>query len=198
MKTGIIYVLIDPLVRKCRYIGKTIKSAQTRLNQHIADAKIGRKSHKNNWIRKLLKTGNIPEIKIIACDLESRLSELEKSYIKEFRQEGHPLTNGTDGGEGISGWHHSEETRQKLSQAAQNRLPISQETREKKRQSMLGKKHSSESRERHRLAALGKNNHMYGKTAEQNPMYGKRHSEESKRKMSEAIKKSHLRRKNSS
>lgn len=185
--TGIIYVLIDPNTHEYRYVGKTTKAASLRLGGHLADAKRGLKTHKNNWIRKLLKSGDIPEIKVITtCKSESELSGLEKAYIKEFREKGYPLTNGTDGGEGISGWHHSEKTRAKLRAAARNRPPISQETRKKKRQSMLGKKHSAESKKRRSIATSGENNPMYGKTGEQNHMYGKRHSEESKRKMSEA------------
>ena len=187
--TGMIYVLIDPNTHEYRYVGKTTKAASFRLSGHLADAKRGLKSHKNNWIRKLLKSGDVPEIKVITtCESESELNELEKTYIKEFREKGYPLTNGTDGGEGISGWHHSAETRAKLSKAARKRPPISQETRDKKRQSMLGVKHSEEAKKRHSEASSGERNGMYGKTGAQNPRYGKPLSEETKEKISKANK----------
>jgi hypothetical protein len=52
--------------------------------------------------------------------LHVRLSErdalyLEKKTIKEFRAQGFELVNLTDGGEGLSGFKHSDETRKKMS-----------------------------------------------------------------------------------
>jgi len=49
------------------------------------------------------------------------LYELEKWWIAQFRKEGYKLVNGTDGGEGICGWQHSEVTRKKMSEKAMGR-----------------------------------------------------------------------------
>jgi len=57
-----------------------------------------------------------------------------------------------------------------------------------------GRKHSKETKKKISESMTGKKNHMYGKglIGEKNGMYGKTHSEESKRKMSEAKKGTHL------
>lgn len=182
---GVIYILRDPNTNECRYVGKTIRQPERRLDEHLSEARMGVKSYKNNWIRKLLKIGTSPIMEIIANAEESLLSSMEIDFIREFRDKGYPLTNTTDGGEGISGWCHSEEAKRKIGEAQRN---MSQATRDKKRQSMLGKKHSDEAKERHRKASLGENNPMYGRTGKKNPMYGKPRSEETKRKISEANK----------
>ena len=88
---------------------------------------------------------------------EDQLGLLEQEWIKKLRLEGYPLTNGTDGGEGISGWKHSAETKRKMSEAAKRRPPISEETREKRRQSMQGQKWSAETNARRSDSLKGEN-----------------------------------------
>jgi hypothetical protein len=67
-----------------------------------------------------------------------------------------------------TGYVFTDEHRKKLSEAQRNRSPISEETRKKLSDAMLGE-----------------NNPMYGKSGSQNPFYGKKHTQESKLKMSE-------------
>lgn len=102
------------------------------------------------------------------------------------------LRNRTDGGDGVSGYKHSDEARARISFIQNNRsyetrarLSLANkgkkrtaETKEKMRlaqignKNKLGKKCSKESREKIRLGGIGNQNHL-----------GHRHTEESKAKM---------------
>ena len=68
------------------------------------------------------------------------------------------------------GKHHTDATRQNISQA------------------MKGRTLSDEHRKKLSQARKGENNPMYGRTGENNPMYGKHHTEETRKKMSQANK----------
>ena len=83
-----------------------------------------------------------------------------------------PIFNFTKGGDGTSGYKHTEEARKKMSEAHKGKT-FSEEARKKMS-------------EAHKGLQVGRNNPMYGKTGESNPMYGRKHSEEARRKMSEA------------
>jgi len=187
MNTGFIYILEDPRKsdpkERDRYVGKTIKNPQSRLNSHISEAKRGLKNYRYNWIRSLLKIGLKPVLRTVKELPVDELDQEEINWIARLRKEGYKLVNGTDGGDGISGWKHSEETIKKMKERI-----VSEETREKKRQSMLGIKHSEEAKKRHSEASSGEKNGMHGKKGELNPMYGKSRSKETREKISKANK----------
>ncbi len=61
----LIYGLIDPRDRCLRYVGKTHKRREIRLQEHIAAAKEGESSHLYNWLRGLLKEKKEPEIFVL-------------------------------------------------------------------------------------------------------------------------------------
>ena len=132
---------------------------------------------------------------------DSHLNQMEIFYIKKYN----PRFNFTEGGDGISGFKHSEETRKKISENNARYWQgktLSEKTRKKMSESRKGKKLSEETRKKMSESRKGENNPMYGKTfseetrkkmsksrkGENNPMYGKRHSEETRKKMSEALK----------
>jgi hypothetical protein len=82
--------------------------------------------------------------------------------------------------EKLSGRTFSEEHRKNISKSCQGKPnpPVSLETRKKLSESRIGKKHSQATIEKLSLKKKG----------EKNPFFGKRHSEETKKKMSESAK----------
>jgi len=113
-----VYELRDPRDEECkpRYIGITIKDLNSRLSGHLTNYSLKTKTHKNNWIRDLLKEDVKPTIHLIEEVIGwSYACEVEKYYIKEFKDQGYNLTNVTDGGEGSVGIIVREDTRAKLS-----------------------------------------------------------------------------------
>jgi group I intron endonuclease len=99
----LIYSLKCPLTEHIRYVGQTKQKLEKRFSNHIWESKKNKKSysHKDNWIRKLLKVGLEPIIEIIEY-VESDLNfalEREMFWIKEFKKLGYNLVNATDGGE---------------------------------------------------------------------------------------------------
>jgi hypothetical protein len=65
MESTFIYTLSDPITKEVRYIGKT-NNPKRRLSAHVSRAiKENSNSHKNNWIRKILKEGNRPTIEVL-------------------------------------------------------------------------------------------------------------------------------------
>jgi hypothetical protein len=104
-----------------------------------------RNRHHQAIVAKLSRTGSAFEVRIVAsCLSEPEAFELERERIAFWRSSGVDLTNLTNGGEGISGFRHSEETRKKLSHLNKGvpsplrGKPISEET--KKKLSEIGKK----------------------------------------------------------
>lgn len=97
-----IYCLYEPHTCKIRYIGRTRSSLKRRLIQHKSKARNNySNSHKENWIRKLLKNGIEPRIRLLTTlDMSWKEShEFEKSLISKHYLK-HNLTNGDDRGPG--------------------------------------------------------------------------------------------------
>lgn len=97
-----IYCLYEPHTCKIRYIGRTKTSLKKRLSHHISVSKLNNSnSHKENWIRNLLKNGIKPKIRLLV-ELDTTWGEshqfekclIEKHFIK------HNLVNGVDAGPG--------------------------------------------------------------------------------------------------
>lgn len=92
------------------------------------------------------------------CSTEEFALELERGLIKTLKRMGVKLTNMTDGGEGVSGYLHTESARKQMSLQRK------------------GRTHKPETLRKMSLSRLGHNNGFYGK----------RHSEETVLKISEA------------
>ena len=88
------------------------------------------------------------------------------------------LRNLTDGGEGVSGWIPSEETKRKISEAGKGEL-----------NHMFGKHHSVESRRKMSEAQKGKFHSEEHRRKMSERRKNKNHSEESKRKTRESMEK---------
>lgn len=92
-----------------------------------------RNPHYNKIIAKLRRMGLKPVVKIIASDLtEDEAFALEREQIAIQRQNGAPLANYSDGGEGPAGYRHTAETRAqiRIKRSAQV-IAHSEETRKK-------------------------------------------------------------------
>ena len=61
----LIYGLIDPRNRCLRYVGKTYKRRELRLQEHIDAARAGETTFVYNWIRDLLESDCFPEIFVL-------------------------------------------------------------------------------------------------------------------------------------
>lgn len=70
-------------------------------------------------------------VKSMLCRNEQHSLDLEVRMIAALRNGGVKLVNLTDGGEGVSGFVISKETRAKLSESAKKRPPMSEDARKK-------------------------------------------------------------------
>ncbi len=146
----------------------------------------------NHWHNVVNKAGFKSEV--IFNNLDEELALLvEIEMIDKYRKLGYKLVNLTDGGEGVSGYRHtektkkflgelnktrivSEETKQKISLVwkGKNRKPFSEEHRKKLSEAAKKQKRSSISEETKRKISFANT--------------GKKRTEEQKRKISEATK----------
>jgi group I intron endonuclease len=140
-----IYSLIDPRSKQIRYIGKTIKSLNTRLNCHIHDCK-RHNHHNSNWINSLLKQNLKPIIELIEEVEENDWEFWEKYWIAQFKQWGFILNNLTDGGIGHIGFKKSKEAKIKISNSSKGKL-ISKEHKEAISKANKGRKLSQYQKE---------------------------------------------------
>lgn len=139
----IVYALIDPRTGEERYVGKTLRNAAQRLNEHIADDRYN--GHKKNWIEMLRRLGHRPGIKVIQeCASIFDLNAAEIAHISRLRELGARLINETDGGDGRS-QPHTPESRAKIASKLKGRK-YSVETRRKMSESRIGSKHSKATR----------------------------------------------------
>lgn len=145
-----IYALIDPRSEEIRYVGQTSKEPKDRLLWHTYRS--NRNCHKDRWVRQLRRANLAPRMIIVQRVPKSCWKEAERYWIKFFRERGCPLTNSTDGGDGLAGYRASAETRAKMRAAWTRRArplkrrPHTEETREKLRQATLKQFENPEAR----------------------------------------------------
>lgn len=141
IKCSGIYMLIDPTTNETRYIGQS-KDISRRYYQHLHNNS-GNCTYLKNWMATL---SSDPKLEILEiCDL-STINAREKYWIKVYKDNGARLTNLTDGGDGMSGYIRSEESKQRISN------------------SLMGHEVLPETREKLRLAAIEQhktNPHIY-------------------------------------
>lgn len=192
------------------YVGKTIQQLSRRKTDHINCARLKKynmvfhkaidKYGKENFVWEIIESVLLPEM----------LSELEKYYIKKYNCMVPNGYNLTAGGEGLLGFKHSEESKEKnrLSHVGKNCGEKNSfygkkhtiKTREKMSRSGIGRKHppmSEETKDKIRLSHSGEKHCLYGKhlpestkrkmsaahSGEKNHFWGKHHSEEARGKM---------------
>ena len=164
-----IYTLSDPETKQVRYVGWTT-NLKSRLKWHISDAKTrAGKQHKRHWVKSLLNKNLKPLMDTIETGIGDGWQEIEKRWIKHYRDDGCSLVNATAGGEGVVGFIPSPEWRRKQSiartgkphpltpagrekisliQKTRLRGPVSEETRRKLATVWLGRRHSQEAIEK--------------------------------------------------
>lgn len=94
-----IYVLIDPITLKVRYIGRTSTDLNQRLGTHLSKAKNNyTRTHKDNWLRSLLEKGQKPIIRnLCSVDGWQESHQVERFLINRYCDR---LLNHDDRGEG--------------------------------------------------------------------------------------------------
>ena len=189
---------------ECFYVGKG--------NGGRAFSMKNRNRHHQAIVSKLSRIGSAFEVRIVASGLsEKEAFSLERERIQFWRESGIDLTNITNGGEGTSGFHHSEETKRKLSEknkgttaffkgrkhTEKTKLVLSElakkrgapqltkEQQEKASAWHRGRKRSDETRAKISAKAKGRISPMKGKTS---PLKGLKRSPEFCAKQSEAAK----------
>jgi len=114
----LVYGLTDPRTGEVRYIGKsTVGLRRPRIHALPCSLHKGPGTHKNVWIKSLLREGVTPGIAILdTCPSADSLSQREIEIISMYKAAGANLTNGTRGGEGGS-FAKSAETRKRISES---------------------------------------------------------------------------------
>jgi len=166
-----IVYLVTNLINGKQYVGQTVKKLNLRWNEHTSCKSNGalhkaiRKHKKENFVVSVLHE----------CVTKEEMDFVEIFYISLLNTRAHNGYNLTEGGEGRSGYHLSEEAKKRISeknsghvmsdeQKAQiskrhkgvKRGPRSEETKKKISLSHLGKVISEETRAKQSLARLGK------------------------------------------
>jgi len=159
----IVYALIDPRNNEIRYVGMSTNGL-VRPKKHLMPSSYNNKNKKHyhvyNWIRKLISLNLKPEIKVLESCSKENLYKREQYYILNYKEIGCNLTNKVDGGPGMLGLKHSEETKKKLSIKGKNKK-VPEKTlkmfrnQKGKNHPMYGKKHSEESLKKMRESHLG-------------------------------------------
>ncbi len=152
------------------YIGK---GCRYRKNSHLSESSLRRQSLKNSIIKKALNDGTeiLSEILFSGLSEDDALNK-EKELIAFYgrRDIGTGiLANHTDGGDGMTGWIVSNETRKKIGRASSGRI-ASTLARERMSKAQTGKKHAEETKRKMSASRRGK---PKSECATMNSMFGK-------------------------
>jgi predicted GIY-YIG superfamily endonuclease len=135
-----------------RYIGQTV-DLERRYRRHLQPSNLARHTHKNHWIKKMLRDGQKPIMIELDCvETYEEVIEREIYFIACYRQLiGDALTNSTSGGEGVRDFVQTEEGRAKISQALRGNTHLrgkkfSDETRRRMSEAHKGQRHTEETK----------------------------------------------------
>ena len=155
------YIKIDPYTLIPRYVGKG-KGNRHQLSHSYNKTYMG-------WLKNLKINGLEPITEIINVTCENTAFRLEQFLINQYGRKDlgtGSLLNHTNGGEGISGYRHTEETKKNQSKKMMGNKNClgrrqKEETKEKIRKAHIGKKNLALS-ERNRIHC-GENSYSFGK-----------------------------------
>jgi len=174
---NVIYTLLEPDTKEVRYVGKAV-DLYTRIRNHYKPSRLINKTHKNNWINKLLNNGKYFIVLVVEeCESEESLNEAEIKWIKYYKDLGCDLTNGTSGGDGGKmspesiekmrqskiGKKLSEDHKLKISEGNKGRI-VTEEVKEKLREARKKYVVSDETKQKMSEAKKGKTSWNKGKT----------------------------------
>lgn len=180
-RVSYIYTLNHPVTNEIRYVGWTHNSVERRLYDHCRDREWN--AHKVNWIKTLLPLK--PTINIIeTIPPMKNWEEREQYWIQFYKNEGKKLINKTIGGEGTTGYKHTDKYKQALSERQKGRK-LPKEVYDKIADRLRGRTRPQHVIDAIRAANTGERSHCFGKPAHNR---GVPSSEESKRKLSESRK----------
>lgn len=140
-----VYIYKNPLKNmESFYVGKGFDN---RSHVHLRSYNSHTKSnpHFHRTLQKMLREGNHPEIEVINVTCEFAALWFEKVLIKAFGRRDlgtGTLLNLTDGGEGMSGFLHTEETKQRIG-ASNKGKKRTKEQRENISKSLKGNTHTT-------------------------------------------------------
>lgn len=131
MKTVTIYALSDSREpTKIRYVGQTRLQLDCRLRRYWVTALAGAREHRAVWMRSVKAAHADVLIQAVEAVPIADADMAEIAHVAHYRAVGCDLTNRTDGGRGRVGCEISDETRQKMRESA-SRRKASPETRRK-------------------------------------------------------------------
>ena len=153
-----VYVLVDPRVTdpvlRIRYVGWTRKTLAHRFERHMRTARRLKKTHRDAWITALVRAGFGPGIELYSEVPGGLGQQAEIAAIRLMRLLGADLTNLTVGGDGVIGYDHTPETRQKMREQHLGR-PLAPEHRAALAEHWRRFWSDPAARERHREAKRG-------------------------------------------
>lgn len=171
-----VYLLIDPRDMIPFYVGK---GKGNRAQSHLTETSSKGNRLKKSIIRKIRSSGAEPLIEFFQTELtEIDALSIEAKLIKKYGRRDlglGPLSNMTDGGEGVTNRFVSEATKDKISKSRKGkrfseshrsalsiaaklrkRKPLSDETKEKIRLQAKNRKHSVEAKQKISMTQKGK------------------------------------------
>lgn len=181
---GVIYLFTNTVNGK-QYVGQTVSALKDRTKKHFYDARKGCTFLLHKAIRKygeeLFRVEEI-DTAISRIDLNKK-ETLHILLLNTLKPNGYNIS---PGGGGLSGVHHSAESRNKISQSLRGR-EFTKEHRQKISETSAGRTLSPESREKISVAQIGKSVSL--ETRQRLSLAGYRRgdvSEETRKKMSQA------------
>ena len=178
-----IYCYIDNTTNEVVYIGKDSYIHKAKRHRHHLQPSAYNLQPFNRILQNNLSRYLYKVLWEIDDCTDNHLNQMEIYYINKYN----PRFNFTKGGDGTSGFKHSEETKKKLSNINKGKKH-SKETKKKLSNINKGKKHSEETKKKISKANKGKkrSKEFRKRISKNNARYwlGKKHSEETKKKIS--------------
>jgi len=167
------------------YIGK---GRDNRLTRHLYENSKSSNIHLKRILRLLKFEGLQPiYMKLSTHEIEEESLLQEIKWIKMIGRQNlktGPLVNFTNGGEGISGYKHTTEAKQKIINALKQRLPQSIEERKSKSLKLMGHFVDADTKRKISASLLGKKQKTETIQKRVIKLIGKKRTTETKKKMS--------------